>query len=242
MRKELSLAFDIQAQPDEVTCGPTCLQALYQYYKDTVPLKDVIRDVKKLKTGGTLAVMLGNHALKRGYHAHIYTYNLNIFDPTWFKHSSRKMVGYLKEQMEFKYKRRKLQVASKAYVNFLEAGGELHYAELDEDLIKGYLKRSVPILTGLSATYLYGTPREIPQFDIYDSIKGEPAGHFVVITGYDEEKSCVYIADPMEPNPLGKGQVYTVSFVRLINSIMLGIITYDANLLIIEPPKNKRPG
>jgi hypothetical protein len=242
MRKELSLAFDIQAQPDEVTCGPTCLQALYQYYKDTVPLKEVIRDVKKLKTGGTLAVMLGNHALKRGYHAHLYTYNLNIFDPTWFKHSSKKMIGYLREQMEFKYKRRKLQVASKAYINFLEAGGELHYGELDEDLIKGYLKRSVPILTGLSATYLYGTPREIPQFDIYDSIKGEPAGHFVVITGYDEEKNCVYIADPMEPNPLGKGQVYTVSFVRLINSIMLGVITYDANLLIIEPPKNKRPG
>jgi hypothetical protein len=139
--------------------------------------------------------------------------------------------------MEFKYKRRKLQVASKAYIKFLEAGGELRYAELDEDLIKGYLKRSIPILTGLSATYLYETPREIPQFDIYDSIKGEPAGHFVVITGYDEDKNSVFIADPMEPNPLGKGQVYTVPFARLINSIMLGIVTYDANLLVIEPKK-----
>lgn len=235
MRKELSLGFDIQAQPDEVTCGPTCLHALYQYYKDPVPLKEVIRDVKKLKTGGTLAVMLGNHALKRGYKAHIYTYNLNIFDPTWFKYSSKKIANSLKEQAEFKYKRRKLKVASHAYIKFLEAGGEIRYAELDETLVKGYLKRSIPILTGLSATYLYGTAREIPQFDIYDSIKGEPAGHFVVITGYDEDKNCVYIADPMEPNPLGKGQVYTVGFTRLINSIMLGIVTYDANLLIIEP-------
>jgi hypothetical protein len=237
MKKELSLGFDIQAQPDEVTCGPTCLQALYQYYNDPVPLKDVIRDVKKLRTGGTLAVMLGNHALKRGYKARIYTYNLNVFDPSWFAESSDKMVKYLKDQMEFKHKRRKLLVASQAYIKFLEAGGELQSAELDENLIKGYLKRSVPILTGLSATYLYGTPREIPQFDIYDSIKGEPAGHFVVITGYDEEKNCVYIADPMEPNPLGKGQVYPVSFFRLINSIMLGIVTYDANLLVIEPKK-----
>jgi hypothetical protein len=237
MKKELALGFDIQIQPDEVTCGPTCLQALYQYYKDPVPLKEVVRDVKKLKTGGTLAVMLGNHAVNRGYGAHIYTYNLNIFDPSWFKFSSKKIVQFLKDQMEFKYKRRRLQVASKAYIKFLEAGGELRYAELNPELIKGYLKRSVPILTGLSATYLYGTPREIPQFDIYDSIKGEPAGHFVVITGYDEEKDCVSIADPMEPNPLGKGQVYNVSFVRLINSIMLGILTYDANLLIIEPKK-----
>jgi hypothetical protein len=239
MRKELALGFDIMVQPDEVTCGPTCLQALYSYYKDPVPLKEVIRDVKKLRTGGTLAVMLGNHALKRGYKAHIYTYNLNIFDPTWFKHSSKKVAHFLKEQMEFKYKRRKLQVASRAYIKFLESGGEIHYAELDAELIKGYLKRSIPILTGLSATYLYGTPREIPQFDIYDSIKGEPAGHFVVITGYDEEKDSVYIADPMEPNPLGKGQVYSVGFGRLINSIMLGILTYDANLLVIEPEKKR---
>jgi hypothetical protein len=101
------------------------------------------------------------------------------------------------------------------------------------------LNQSIPILTGLSATYLYGTAREIPQFDIYDSIKGEPSGHFVVITGYDEEKNCAYIADPMEPNPLGKGQVYNVSFPRLINSIMLGIVTYDANLLVIEPKEKK---
>lgn len=237
MKKELALAFDIQAQPDEVTCGPTCLQALYHYYGDKISLKEVIRDVKKLRTGGTLAVMLGNHALKRGYKAHIYSYNLNIFDPTWFEQSPRKMVKFLKEQMEFKKKRRKLRVVSQAYIKFLEAGGEFRYGELNEDLIKSYLKASIPILAGLSATYLYGTPREIPQFDIYDSIKGEPAGHFVVLTGYDEGKDVVYIADPMEPNPLGKGQVYPVTFVRLINSIMLGIVTYDANLLIIEPKK-----
>lgn len=238
MRKEIHLGFDIQAQPDDVTCGPTCLQALYQFYNDPVPLKDMIKEVKQLKNGGTLAVMLGNHALQRGYRAHIYTYNLNIFDPTWFTHPSKKIVQFLKDQMEFKSKRRKLHVASLAYIKFLELGGKLHYGELDENLIKGYLKRSIPILTGLSATYLYGTPREIPQYDIYDSIKGEPAGHFVVITGYDEEKNCVYLSDPVEPNPLGKGQVYSVSFGRLINSIMLGILTYDANLLIIEPKKN----
>ena len=152
MKKELVLGFDIQAQPDEVTCGPTCLQALYQYYGDNVPLTDVIRDVRKLKFGGTLAVMLGHHALLRGYKAHIYTYNLNVFDPTWFKSSSKKMIQHLHAQMEFKHKRRKLLVASEGYIKFLEAGGELRNSELDEDLIKDYLRQSVPILTGLSAT------------------------------------------------------------------------------------------
>ena len=143
MRKELTLGFDMLAQPDEVTCGPTCLHALYNYYDDKIPLKQIIQEVKQLKDGGTLAVMLGSHALKRGYKAFIYTYNLNVFDPTWFKFSSKKMVQHLKQQMEFKSKRRKLQVASRAYIKFLEAGGELRYNELDDKLIKGYLKRSI---------------------------------------------------------------------------------------------------
>lgn len=237
MRKELVLNFDISSQPDDVTCGPTCLHALYRYYKDDISLKQVIKEVKQLKNGGTLAVMLGNHALKRGYKATIYTYNLNLFDPSWFRHPNKKIIQFLKQQMEFKHKRRKLQISSKAYIQFLESGGEVLYGDLDEKLIKSFLKKSTPILTGLSATFLYGTAREVPQFNIYDSIKGEPAGHFVVISGYDEDKNCVYLADPMTPNPIGKGSVYSVSFTRLINSIMLGIVTYDANLLIIQPPK-----
>jgi hypothetical protein len=220
-RQALFLDFDIKAQPDEVTCGPTCLHALYQYYHDTIALKEVVNGVKHLKTGGTLAVMLGNHALKRGYKAHIYTYNL-------------KMIQNLKRQMQYKFNSRKLHVASKAYIKFLEAGGKILNSELDDKLIKSYLRRQVPILTGLSATYLYGTEREISSTNKYDSIKGEPVGHFVVINGYDEPTDTVYLADPMNPNPL-KSQYYSVNFDRLINSIMLGIVTYDANLLIIEP-------
>ena len=233
-RQALFLDFDIKAQPDEVTCGPTCLHALYQYYDDKISLPQVIREVKSLKNGGTLAVMMGNHALKRGYQASIYTYNLNVMDPTWFKLSSRKIVENLRRQMRFKNKRRKLQVACRAYINFLEAGGKLLSAELDEHLIKGYLKKSVPILAGLSATYLYGTPREIPTTNKYDSVKGEPVGHFAIINGYNINSGHVYLADPMNPNPL-KSQYYSVTFDRLINSIMLGIVTYDANLLIIHP-------
>jgi hypothetical protein len=235
-RHALFLNFDISAQPDDITCGPTCLHALYQYYNDDIPLKNVISEVKSLKTGGTLAVMLGNHALKRGYHAHIYTYNLNVFDPSWFSLSSKKLIQNLKKQMRYKFKSKRLQVASKAYIKFLEGGGKILQQELDETLIKKYLKQSIPVLTGLSATYLYGTQREISSSNKFDSIRGEPVGHFVIINGYDEITNTVYLADPMNPNPL-KSQYYSVTFDRLINSIMLGIVTYDANLLVIEPKK-----
>lgn len=235
-RQALFLNFDIKAQPDEVTCGPTCLHSIYQYYNDEISLKEVMNEVKRLKSGGTLAVMLGNHALKRGYQAKLYSYNLNVFDPTWEKLSTPKLISNLRKQMAYKQKQRKLKVATRAYIKFLEAGGKIMWAELDDNLIKTYLKQSVPILTGLSATYLYGTPREIDVTNKYDSIKGAPVGHFVIINGYDEATGRVYLADPMNPNPL-QSQYYSVTFDRLINSIMLGIVTYDANLLIIEKKK-----
>ncbi len=237
-RQALFLNFDIKAQPDELTCGPTCLHSIYQYYHDPISLKQVINEVKSLKAGGTLAVMLGNHALRRGYNAHLYTYNLNVFDPSWFKYSSRKIVNSLREQMRFKSKKKKLMFASRAYIKFLEAGGKVFQSELNADLIKKYLKQAQPVLTGLSATYLYGTRREIPATNKFDSIRGEPVGHFVIINGYDEVTNTVYMADPMNPNPL-KSQYYSVPFDRLINSIMLGIVTYDANVLIIEPKAKK---
>lgn len=78
---------DILPQPNDTAYGPTSLHAVYRYYGDNIPLEQVIQEVRHLKTGGTLGVYLAHHALKRGYHAIIYTYNLHIFDPTWFKYS-----------------------------------------------------------------------------------------------------------------------------------------------------------
>lgn len=230
------LQFEIRAQPDDLSCGPTCLHAVYNFYGEILNLNDVINDVKQLEHGGTLAVFLGQHALQRGYDATIFTYNLQVFDPSWFKHDVD-LVEQLKRQMAYKMDKG-LLLASEAYIKFLEGGGKIKYQELTSLLIKKYLRKSIPILTGLSATYLYDSMREIPTSNQYDSVKGEPAGHFVVINGYNKEDRKFFIADPLNPNPLGSTQYYKVAFTRLISSILLGIVTYDANLLVIQP-RNK---
>jgi hypothetical protein len=63
-------------------------------------------------------------------------------------------------------------------------------------------------------------------------------GHFVVLCGYDEEKKHVVIADPYTNHPF-KSNRYSVKVNKLINSILLGIVTYDSILLIIEPKDKK---
>ncbi len=227
-----NLRLDIHAQPNDETCGPTCLQAVYRYYDDAIGLNDVIAEVNTLQTGGTLAVMLGNHALTRGYKATIYSYNLQMFDPTWFLSGVDLEDKILAQKAEKTSQR--FQVASDAYLKFLELGGEIKFEELSTKLIRKILNQNKPILTGLSATYLYNCAREIGAINEYDDIKGEPTGHFVVVKGYDVKERMVQVADPLASNPISDTQYYKVTLQRLINSILLGIVTYDANLLIIS--------
>ena len=90
----------------------------------------------------------------------------------------------------------------------------------------------------MSATYLYACSREFTGADkrsVYDDVQGYPMGHFVVLCGFTPGgRQRIMVADPYRENPHGES-VYTVSARRLIHSILLGVVTYDGNLLIIEP-------
>lgn len=114
-----NLQFEILAQPDDTTCGPTCLQALYNYYGDDISLYQVIQEVRQFNGGGTLAVLMGCHALQRGYRVKIYTFNLEVFDPTWFKLTPKEMQGRLRLQMRAKNNQR-IRSASKAYLEIFQ--------------------------------------------------------------------------------------------------------------------------
>lgn len=229
------LQLEILPQPNDETCGPTCLHALYKYYGEEIDLNQLISEIPALETGGTLAVILGTHALERGYDATIYTYNLTVFDPTWFR-PGIDISEKLRQQIKVKQDE-KLYWATQAYLKFLEQGGELKFEELNARLIKNYLQQDFPIITGLSATYLYQSAREINNTP--DDIRGTSMGHFVVLTGYDSKNDKVLISDPYLPNPYSGTQKYHVSIDRVLNAILLGVLTYDANMLVIHKKKVK---
>lgn len=231
----LRLPVDILPQPDEISCGPTCLHALYRYWGEQENLSEVIARTQRLEHGGTFAVFLACDALKKGYQATIYTYNLLVFDPTWFKRPARDIAAALKAQQREK-KDLLLQFATAGYLEFLSLGGHLRFVDLSRYLIRGILRRRLPILTGLSSTYLYRTAREYGAQDTPDDIRCLPAGHFVVITGYDHAQRTFLVADPYGTNPYSVNQ-YWVNVDRVVGAVLLGIVTHDANLLVIHPSR-----
>jgi hypothetical protein len=229
------LQFDIGRQPDLYTCGPTCLHAVYRYFGVQQTLEHVIKETPRLPNGGTLAVLLACHALKHNFEAKIYTWNLQVFDPTWFKPGAPPIGDCLARQLDEADSLR-VRERSKAYLEFLSLGGKVRMEDLTGNLLRRYLKKGIPVLTGLSSTYLYNEPREYGEKSVPDPIKGTPQGHFVVLSGYDTEERTVHISDPLHPNPLAKNeQNYEIDLERVICAIMLGTLTYDANLLILKP-------
>ncbi|MDZ7771346.1 MAG: hypothetical protein U5K31_01145 [Balneolaceae bacterium] len=119
----------------------------------------------------------------------IYTYNLTLFDPTWFGHESFYIKNKLMQQAALKDDP-KLGEATEAYGAFLDRGGELRYEVLRPWLVRRELEEGRPVL-----------------------------------------------ADPLRGNPMGGEQIYETDIDRVLNAILLGIVTYDANLILITPPE-----
>lgn len=234
------LSIDILPQPDDVTCGPTCLHAVYRFWGEDLPIDQIIREMRPQQSRGTLAVLLAQHALERGYRATLWTYALDIFDPTWFR-TGVDVRQKLRDQMTVKTNER-LQFVSREYLRFLDMGGQLRYEELSPKLLGRLLEPGAPILTGLSATYLYGCAREVDDGErvSYDDVRGSSTGHFVILYGYHPETREVLVADPLRENPRFGDQHYSVGVHRLVGAIMLGVLTYDGNLLRLEPPEDRK--
>jgi hypothetical protein len=209
---------------------------VYGFYGDRIALDEVLSGVEMNPTGGTLACQLGRHALRRGYRATLYTYNLMIFDPTWFGGAvdlSEKLRAQARTKTDVR-----LNLASEGYIDYLRLGGQILFEDLNSSLLRRYLDRGVPVMAGLSATYLYRSARETGEtVTVYDDVAGVPCGHFVVIFGLDENEGerGALVADPLADNPLHGDHLYRVPMDRLLSAILLGIVTYDATLLVVEP-------
>jgi hypothetical protein len=219
-------------QPDDTSCGPTCLWQVLRYWGVEADLESIIEGTRRHQGGGTIAVWLGLHALERGFRTLLYTFHLKVFDPTWARLRGAELVDKLAARRRF-VRRARLKTVIRAYEDYVRAGGEIRWRELTPGLLIRHLDRGEPVLTGLSATYLYGTARE--REDSYDDVRGDPVGHFVVVCGHRDGGSRFILRDPARLIPMSKTGKYSVPAQRLLNAILLGSTTYDANLLVIRP-------
>lgn len=231
----LRLPVAIPKQPDDTSCGIASLLGVYQYFGINTKFETLLSEVDLLHAGGTLSVNLGIHAIERSFAVELYSYNLQIFDPSWRNLSAPQLLAKLEAQEETKKDNTILCEASARYQKFLKLGGHIRFDHMTRDRIYDYLNRRLPMIVGLSSTFLYRCAREDPVTTDFDDIGGSPAGHFLVLSGFDSDRDKVYLCDPYDEHPFGQGIGYEVDAHHFYAAVYLGVVTYDANFLIIHP-------
>jgi hypothetical protein len=228
----MDLPVDVEQQPDDESCGITCLQAIFRYYHHEVQLDQLRQEVEHWQSGGTVSVNLARNAIDHGFDATVYSYNIQIFDPTW-RHLPVEALADKLKQRQRRIRSKKQKKVIGFYLDFLRKGGTIKFDDLDEELFNRLFLARTPIIVGLSATYLYQSMRETPNCDD-DDIIGNPVGHFVVVAGWDADSRTVLVQDPLQRNPISKTGTYTLPFTKFSNAVMLGALTYDENMLVLS--------
>lgn len=227
------LLLDVErlAQPDDLTCGPTSLLQVYRYLGYSPSIEEVVADTPRNPDGGTLAVYLGLAALKRGFRPTIYSYDFRVFDPTWWGLPTAELLAKLRQRAQYVRSAAERRIVE-GHLELLERGGRVLFRDLERELLVRLLAQGRPILAGLSATYLYRTPRELD--DQYDDVRGYPVGHFVVISGYYPKSDRFVVCDPSPHSPFSRSGRYSVRTERLIAATLLGDSTYDGVLMVLD--------
>ncbi len=234
--REQFLAVPPMVQPDEVSCGPTCLAAVLRFHglADASP-EEVRRVTPRNPDGGALAPFLGLAAMRLGARARCHPFATRVFDPTWRKLSAAECLRRLVQRTEALPEGR-LRRVHEAWRTFLEEGGEVALGELRPSELVQALDAGRPLICGLSITWLYQEPRERPEDNTDDDIHGSPVGHFVVVNGYGGSGQSFFVIDPWPEPPFDRSDgVYRVSQRRLTQAILLGDATHDAVILEVFP-------
>jgi len=232
------------AQPDDTSCGPTCLSQVMAFYGEATDVAHLSSRVQRNPDGGTQAVHLAGLALELGYDVRLYPFGVQVFDPTWWDLGADALEG----RLEARAHRLRVDGAAPhlvdevlAWQGCLRAGARVDFREPNPSLLVSILDRGHPIIAGLNATWLYREARCRPDDNEDDDIGGWPVGHFVVVRGYTGRGKHFHILDPSDEaaphlHPAGAARgTYPLPADRLTHAILLGDSTRDAVVVEIWP-------
>lgn len=224
-------------QPDDVSCGPTCLSQVLAWHGAQHDIDALAGQLRRNADGGTQGVYLGRLALELGYRVRLYPFGVRIFDPTWWECEDEEIIELLDARAAALSDPGERDTVM-AWADYLRAGGYLAFREPSPRVLTRALDLGRPLICGLNATWLYREARTRRHDNQDDPIGGHAAGHFVVIRGYTGEGRHLHVNDPSPDAPFSKGTSagrYPLSANRLLHALLLGDGTGDAVLVEIWP-------
>ncbi len=216
-------------QPTPTSCSQTALSILLSHYNIPKTVDDILAVVPQVKDldgndSGSINQQLATWCISLGFDVTLYTFDCQIIDQSWAGLGKDDLVARLKMSMDG-YEVPSLgalwsNAYRQAYVDFLEAGGEMHIQPAVTTKRLYELLEYGPILACVSFSTLYGVGRSNEQSE-QDDINGKAWNHTVVIYGNDEDGNfCV-------SDPLKKPGTHVVEAERMIVAISTAQLECD---------------
>jgi hypothetical protein len=222
-----------QYQPTNSSCSPTALAILLSSYDRLFSPHEVMEKVPQVKDendkdAGTINQQLATWSISLGFDVTMYTFDCQIIDQPWAKLSKSELLQRLearKNGWEVPALGSLWTTAYvQSYIDFLNAGGDLHIQPSVTSKLLYTLLETGPLLPCLCDSTLYGEGRSRHETDtdsIKDDVNGKTFNHSVVIYGNDAEGKFL-VADPWH-----KPGLHVVEPERMIAAISTAQIECD---------------
>lgn len=223
-----------------VECLPSSATQLLNFYGVPVTFDEVKKDVPLYVTPdgkpvGTSTGHMGAYLLEKGFSVTFHTVDIEIFDPSWVRLSSKELITKLQERRKYlqhsRYNDDMLDVIVDGYILFLEKGGKITFKIVDEEYLHTQLQQG-PCILQVSYNFLNNCPKYYYNSEhkayVQDAIQGHPTTHAVVVSGYKDGKFV--IVDP----DFEYGGVREIAAGRLIGAFYLAETDWDPILITVE--------
>ena len=198
-------------QPTNHTCSQSAMASLLSFFDVNLTPEEIASKIPVNKNDkgedwGTINQQLATWCLGEGFDVDIHTFDFEIIDLSWANLKKDELL----ERMKAAKSHREVPALGKAwseiymqsYIDFVEAGGELHIRPyVTTELLDELLTKS-PLLHCICYNVLYGTGRSKDtglRKAEPDDLDGKLTNHSIVIYGKDDNGNYLIVDPYKEP-------------------------------------------
>lgn len=205
-------------QPDDSNCGPSTLEMVYRFKGIDRDVPQILKDFHFGPKGElTYPPQLARDLQRNGVKTNLLISSPSVVSPAWSEWNNDQLIDALKDWVTLNPEHEK-HVLGLHTLFYLQEGGSIDIHSYAADDWKQMLDRKSLLIVGVDEVWLWGHRFKEFESEI-DDMKGKSDGHFVLVTGYTDNRFSV-----LDPYPTGlknrNGQ-YEVEQSQLINASLL---------------------
>ncbi|GBE19956.1 MAG TPA: hypothetical protein ENG87_00210 [Candidatus Pacearchaeota archaeon] len=192
----MKLKVPVLEAKNRLGCGPTSLSMILNYYRKNYSEKQVIDNLEigliKKEDLGARAVDLALLAKKFGFDVICYSYNMELYRPSFSRLSKPGLISEIKKLLQKKHSASNKAVL-KTTIKLLENNADFKIKMPSIDDIIKFLKKGIPVILAVNAKILF----EVEKLQGFPKIPNN-MGHFIVLTGFVDDifyYNCPYYGE-----------------------------------------------